>query len=126
MWDKGIRLDVLGLERLGMREDVLQVLRDGTDMCLEEVPAQGKREVNYSSFLNHQNPLGVEDRLLGLMAEGYLEEVEHRGLGVIPMGVVPKPGDDVGRIVTDLTASGFNAAVRDLPFTLPTVRDAVR
>ncbi len=55
-----MKLNVSGLEALGMREDVVAVLRDGTDMCLDRAPSPkpSERKDNYSSFTSHRNPSG--------------------------------------------------------------------
>ena len=125
-WSSSIKFNSEYARSLGMKDDIFTVLTEGTDMCIGSVPSDGGFEDNYKSFSDHPLSIQAEMKLLEMAEKkGFLEVVGGRGLGQIPLGIVPKEGDAIGRVITDLTASGFNACIPKLDMSLPSIRDMI-
>jgi hypothetical protein len=93
-------------------------------MAFDQIPPDFPSVGNYSSFAKHPRAREAEAKLLSMAVDNrFLEIVQGPGRGVIPLGIVPKEGDPIGRIITDLTASGVNGATKHLNMALPSIRD---
>jgi hypothetical protein len=138
-WQTKIKFNFEACKKWGMRDKFIKLLAKGADLSLFQVPPPSPVIGNYSSLLEHDDLSSIEKQLWGMVDSKFLELVDRPGLGFVPLGLVPKPPpppDPVTgefdtkssgmRIISDLSASGLNACIRDIPMRLPTPRDVVR
>ena len=121
-WQTKIKINFSACRGYGMSNGAISLLHDGADLSLMKVPSAAELIPNYASLMESGELDKAEAQLESMASVGYLEFVEKPGLGFVPMGLVPKPPpppdpitgicppcDGVGRIISDLTASGLNA-----------------
>lgn len=117
-WTKGADLKWQSAERLGMRKEFVDAIRNGVDLMFDK-PVKPYYRDNYSSVYEHLDAVVQElDRLEQL---GKIERVSHRPFIVSPMGAIVKADSNKVRIVLDTTASGLNDCLRAPKMSLPTL-----
>jgi hypothetical protein len=124
------QVNVAECAKLGMHARWLEVLSRGVDIMLDRVPVYDVRRDNYSSV--HLNLQEANSMIAKQQKLGVLESVDHCPRVLQPLGMIEKklePGQEgpaAFRMITDAKVSGLNDCIRDCPFPLPSIRDAVR
>jgi len=138
-WQSKIEFSFDGCRKWGMSEKHIDWIKYGVDLSLHTRPGAASVVDNYSSMTGYEDINKIEADLEAWLDRGYLELIDKPGLGFVPLGLVPKPPpppDPITgkidtsasgkRIISDLSASGLNACIRDIKMRLPSPRDFVR